>query len=173
MKARYFFIIALIALVVGGGQLVSHQKHASRMAVKILGQDVAGGDTQASRDALSSYSKSHMGTSQKLFLIGSYTRAKAEASAAINPISNGKVYAEAQKTCSGRTDSISQSKCVQVFITTHMVANPNPKLLPQPKAADYTKTYPSPGFSFDSAGISILIALASVVAGASAITQRH
>jgi len=163
MKKRYFLIIGLLAVLVGMQQLVAHRGHASDLAKTIKTKDASALDVSAESTILQAYVDKHMGSTQKLVFEGSYKRAMDSYQATSSPQSNGKVYAEAQAACAGRTDSITQARCVQAYVASHSTPSSNPQPMAKPKKSDYTKVYKAPGWTGDSTGIALLVALVSVV----------
>lgn len=173
MKARYFLGIAVIAFVVGIWQIALHQHTAATLAAKITTDDTAGVDTTADQQALADYVKVHMTTSRSVMLTASYNRAVQAAQAAANPASNGSVYAAAQASCAGHADSLVQARCVQAYVGSHSTAGANPQPAATPSKADYTKTFTAPGWTADSAGIPLLVALAAMALSAYLIVLRR
>jgi hypothetical protein len=173
MKARYFLGIAVIAFVVGIWQVAVHQHTAATLAAKITTDDAASLDTTAGQQALADYVKVHMATSRSVMLTASYNRAVQAAQAAADPASNGTVYAAAQAACAGHSDSLVQARCVQTYLAAHSSTGANPQPAATPAKADYTKTFTAPGWTTDSAGISLLIALAAMALSSYLIVLRR
>lgn len=172
MRARYFFLVALLVAVFGGLQILSHQRHVKSAVAVIESKDQTSQDVTSDLASLKSYVGGHMGTSTELQLKASYDRAAAAAGAAANPASNGAVYAAAQSACSGKTDSVTQSKCVQNYVATHSQPSSNPQAAVMPSLAAYTKSYKSPGWTADSAGLAFLVAAGLVAAGVAVRSSR-
>jgi len=173
MKARYFFGIAVITFAIGIWQVALNQRTATTLATKITADDTAGLDTTTDQQVLTRYVSAHMATSRSVVLIASYNRAEQAAQAAANPASNGSVYAAAQASCAGHADSLVQARCVQAYLAAHSSAGANPQPAATPSKADYTKTFSAPGWTADSAGIPLLIALASMALSAYLIVLRR
>lgn len=173
MKARYFLGIAVIAFAVGIGQVALHQHAAATLAAKITTDDAASLDTTTDQQVLANYVKVHMATSQRVLLTASYNRAVQAAQAAANPASNGTVYAAAQASCAGHSDSLVQARCVQAYLASHSSAGANPQPATMPSKTDYTKTFTAPGWTADSAGIPLLIALAAMALSSYLIVLRR
>ncbi|HUC19957.1 MAG TPA: hypothetical protein VMR98_00485 [Candidatus Polarisedimenticolaceae bacterium] len=159
-----FFAVAALTGVTGFMQLGAHQSQAGKLAKAITETDKAGGVVTGQQQELASYVRAHMRTSASYMLEGSYNRAAERAqAAAAGPGSNGQVYASAQAACAGRADSIAQARCVQNYLTTHATpaASPQPVLLPS--KSDYTTKLVGPGWTADSAGLALLLAVISVI----------
>ena len=173
MKARYFLGIAVIAFVIGIWQVVAHQQHAGILAAKITTDDTAGLDTTADQQALATYVSTHMATSRTVLLVGSYNRAVQAAQAAANPASNGSVYAAAQAACASHANSLVQANCVQAYLAAHSSTGTNPQPAATPTKAAYTKSFTAPGWTADSAGIPLLVALTAMALSGYLITLRR
>jgi hypothetical protein len=173
MKSRYFFALAAIAALVGVGLVVIHQYHAGKLAQTIEANDKLGLSTTTSQQALQSYAHAHMAVSVKVYLAGSYSRAEQAVQTAANPSSNGTIYALAQASCAGHTDSITQANCVQTYLSSHAQPSSNPKAIALPAKAAYTKTYGAPGWTPDTAGIAFLAALVFVAMGGYLVLLRR
>lgn len=166
MKARYFIIIAIIGLGYSGYQLTLDSQTASSLQGAIVAKDNAGSDSAPEQAQLTAFSVGHMLTGRSVFLEGSYNRAKAAAQQAGSSQANGNVYAQGQAACAGRADSITQAKCVTTYVSTHAqpAANPQPVVLP--KQADFTKNFPSPTWTADATGVSLLVGSAGLILAA-------
>jgi len=165
MKSKYFFAIAVLALVVGLDQVVLHQRHAGELVTTIEAGDQQGLATTTEQQTLQQYTHDHMAVSETVFLAGSYNRAVAAAQAAANPASNGQVYAEAQAACASHADSITQANCVLAYVAAHSTPSTDPQAVVQPSKAAYTKTFTAPSWTADSAGIAFLTMLVAVAMG--------
>lgn len=166
MKARYVLVVAVAALAVGVGQVVVHQRHASRLAASIVANDQLGHDVTAQLATLQTYIHGHIATSQQVTLDGSYNRAVAAAAAAAAPASNGTIYAQAQAACASHADSLVQARCVQAYLASHATVGANPTAIPTPVKADYVKSFTAPRWTPDSAGLALVVAAASLALAA-------
>jgi beta-glucosidase/6-phospho-beta-glucosidase/beta-galactosidase len=121
MSKRILFVVAAVLLATAGWYFRSvSTKSAHDQAAHIVAQDQAGASTDAAQAALAAYVKSHLGASVSYTLNGAYTRAEAAAKAAASATAaNSQIYADAQKTCSGKSDSITQAKCNQDYLAKH------------------------------------------------------
>lgn len=166
MKSLLLLVLAVALAGVGYGQLKAHQSSAHKLAQAVAAKDVAGADAAPALATLKAYTSKHMETAETVMLDGSYKRAAAAAIAAGNPGSNGAVYAAAQAACGGHSDSITQAKCVQAYVASNSTSGANPQAVAAPNLADYTKSFPSPSWTPDSAGLCLL---GAVIAAAAAL----
>jgi hypothetical protein len=154
--------VALVAL----GLLLVYQdsRTAAHKAAAAVAADAASQDVSASLADLKAYVAAHMGTSRTVTLSGSYARAQAASTAAAQAASNAsaQVYADAQRACGGKTDSITQARCNQQYIAAHLTtATPTP--VPEPKLADYQHRLTSPVWTPSLAGVVLAGALVAAV----------
>ncbi len=161
VKSRYFFIIAIVAGLVCTLQLSATRHHAANLASQIASLDSSGQDVTSQLGELSTYTSHHMLASTSVYLKGSYDRATAAANgSAVDPA----IYSAAQAKCASHADSIAQSKCVSEYMAANAPqTNAQPQV--QPSQADYTKTFVSPGWTPDGAGLSLLIGAVSAIVG--------
>ena len=112
---------------------------------------------------LQTFVHTHMGSSVSFTLTGSYNQAlKASQAAAAAQSSNANVYAAAQAACSGKTDSITQAKCNQQYLQTHLQSQSSTPVA-APKQSDYQFRLKSPFWTPDLAGSLLLGAALAVV----------
>jgi Flp pilus assembly protein TadG len=165
MSKRILFVVAAVLLAVAGWYFRSvNAKSAHDQASHIIAQDQAGAATDAAQASLTAYVKSHMGSSVTYTLNGSYTRAEATAKAAATATTgNSQIYADAQKACSGKSDSITQAKCNQDYLAKHLVNVPAPSPVAPPKPADYQRNLQAPIWTPDITGALWLGAAAALV----------
>ncbi len=173
MKARYFFIFAVLSGLVGLAAVILHQQQATSLATQIQNQDNKGLPITTQEQQLSSYASRHMGVTENVFLGGSYDRALQAAQVAANPASNGTIYAEAQAACASHADSIAQANCVQAYVTSHVQPSTNPQAVPKPTKAEYTKSFGAPGWTPDVAGIAFLVMIVAGAMGAYLLAVRR
>ena len=162
MKIKYLLIIAAAGLIVGGWQVLAHRSYTAALKNTIVTKDNSALDTTGDQQVLKNYVANHMGTSTEVFMEGSYNRA-AEAAKGVPGQPSGEVYARAQQACSSRTDSVTQAKCVQNYVSTNAApaSNPQPAVMPTREA--HTLKFKAPGWTADSAGLAFLIAVSSLV----------
>jgi hypothetical protein len=97
-------------------------------------------------------------------LANAYVKAQAAAQAsAAAQAANSQIYADAQRLCSGKSDSITQAKCNQDYISKHLANVPLPTPVAEPKAADYQLKLSAPLWTPDLAGAAVLGAAAALV----------
>ena len=166
MSKRILFIFAAVILAGAGIFYRATSAHSARLqADEIVKTDTAGGDTAAAFEALKNFAALHMGASTSFTLQGSYDRALAQSKAAVAAPSNSQVYADAQKACSGKSDSITQAKCNENYISAHLTSStPAPTPAPAPKLADYQRTVKAPLWTPDLAGALLLGAAVAALA---------
>jgi hypothetical protein len=167
MNKRMLFIIAAIILLIAGIYARSASaKQAKTLANNVEVADLADTSTTATLTDLQLYVKDHMGASVSYTLTGSYNRALAAATAASSAQNgNGQIYAAAHAACSGKTDSITQAKCNQAYLSAHLANLPQPVPVTQPKLADYQYSLKSPSWTPDLTGSLLLGALAALILG--------
>lgn len=167
MNKRMLFIVAAIILAaLGLFYRAENSKTAHALADEIVQLDNSGADTKSNAADLKAYVSTHMGASVSYSLVGSYNRAvAAEQAAAAAQDPNAKLYADAQRACSGKTDSLTQARCNTAYIQQHLVNSPAPSPLPAPKVADYTVTLHAPFWTPDLAGALFLGAVAALAVG--------
>jgi hypothetical protein len=174
MTKRIFFILAAAALGFAGLYFQSvNAKEAAARETKVVNQDLAATDTTAAIADLTDYVKLHMGTSVEFTLKGSYDRAMAAAKASVAPDNSSQVYADAQRACSGKSDSIVQARCNQAYISAHLVTTPAPSPLPEPVLANYQHKITAPTWTPDLPGALLLGALIALLFGLAGLFRRR
>lgn len=154
MKARYFFIAAVIFGILTIVALRGNAKTALAWRDGILAKDQAAAEVDVDIKELRAYVFKHMNSSVRFELTGSYDRA---VEAAQRESVSGEVYSAAQAACDRQGDSsVVQAQCVQRFLADRLSNNP----VRLPEKAQYTYAFASPSWSPDWAGFSLLIALA-------------
>ncbi len=172
-KPLFFGAITLVLTVTGLAAASANATQAQRQAAAITTQDRAGRDATAARAALQAFVQTHLNASTSLTLSASYQRAQAAAQAAASAtVPNAQVYANAQAACAGKSDSITQARCNQQYLATHLVTVSTPTSVLQPKLADYQYTYHSPRWTPDLAGASLAGALVALVLTLIAIINK-
>jgi hypothetical protein len=165
MSKRIFFVLAAFILALAGIYFRAANAHAARQQVSdIIRLDAASQSVATSVASLKVYVASHMGASVNFTLDSSFKRAQAAAQAIANlPDPNAHVYADAQKACSGKSDSITQAHCNQAYLATHLVTTPTPSPVPAPTQSQYQYDLRSPFWSPDLAGALLLGAAVSAI----------
>jgi dihydroxyacetone kinase DhaKLM complex PTS-EIIA-like component DhaM len=166
MKPRYLILLAILALIFGLAQLNMNTRHALRLRDQIINKDQAAQPVAQDIATLTDYVHSHMRTDVKFELAGSYQRAVTAAQPAVN----GAVYAQAQSACSGRSDSVTQARCVTDFVSRRLPATPP---APPPDRAKYTYDIHSPAWTPNAAGSAFLLALVLVLSAAAIKVIHH
>ncbi len=157
-------------LAVGGFYLRHlNKQEAARQAQALIAADQAGQDTTAPLQSLKDYIKGHMGAKADVTLSAGYERAQAAARVAAQAqAANSQIYAQAQAACAGKSDSITQAKCNQEYLSKHLTSVPPPAPVAEPKLADYQHNLRSPLWTADLAGalfVGVIAALALLLPG--------
>lgn len=171
MKKRYgllLFIASMVVVLAGCMAIVSNRQSAATQAKQIILADQAGTNVETNLLKLKVFAASHMKVNVKFVLTGSYDRAVAAIKAKSN--ASSATYAAAQAACDRRgVDSVRQSSCVSNYIAANGGPTAEVKL---PDVANYTYQYTGPTWSFDMAGILILIGALGGVAAVMSIAHR-
>lgn len=131
------------------------------MVASILKADLASAPTEATLGALGAFVRTHINASVDVTLTGAYARAQGKAKADAQAASiNAQLYIAAQKACSGRTDSVTQSRCVQDYVSKRLSGAPPATQVVAPQLADFTYRFASPVWTTDFAGLLFLGAFA-------------
>lgn len=162
MTARIFLALALVAAFFGLTQLYGNAKHAAALRDAIVAADGQGSDVTGSLTDLGNFVHTHMAANTTVFLAGSYNRADAAYQASLAPSVSGQLYAEAQKACASRADSIVQARCVTDYVQKRLQPV-NSQPAPKPDKKTYTHAFISPPFASDSAGLAFMTAAICVV----------
>lgn len=171
MKKRYgllLFIVAMCVFLFGCMLLVGNRQDAANQAKQIVASDQAGTNVETDLIKLKVYAASHMKVNVQFILTGSYNRAVAAAKAEASKSNAG--YAAAQASCDKKgVDSIRQSQCVAAYLA----ANPTPMATPKlPDVANYTYHYIGPTWSFDLAGLMLLLGAVLAVGAVISVVHR-
>ena len=145
--------------------MVVNQQSVSDQMNQMAAYDAQGKATTAQQQQLKQFIESHTGLSAQLFLQSSFERAEEAAKAAANPSSSGQLYAQAQAACGGKSDSVTQARCVQQYIAARGPANPNPQPVVAPSRADYTFEAKSPMIVADTVGLLLIAMVALALIG--------
>jgi len=168
MTKRMLFVLAAIVLgALGLYNLSQNNQTAHSLASEIVQVDSSNSpDTQSVTTDLKDFVKAHMGASVTYTLTGSYNRALAVAQASqAAQDSSTKLYADAQKACMGKTDSLTQARCNEAYIQAHQSSVPAASPVPTPKQSDYQVKLQSPLWTPDLAGALLLGSVVALVAG--------
>ncbi len=157
MQRRVLVILGL--LLVGAGVTCGYfnNQESARLAVLVTQADAAAQPTAAPLATLKSYVASHVGAGASFTLTATYQRdqdaAKAQAAA---EAANSQIYADAQRVCGGKSDSITQAKCNQDYLAKHLQPLPNPQPVAAPVLANYQYRLSAPLWTPDLAGALLL-----------------
>lgn len=164
MSKRILFVIAAIILLGTGIFFRASNARTARVeADQIVANDAAGQDTAAPIDSLKDFVRLHMGASVSFALNGAYGRAQTAAQAsAASAVPNAQVYADAQRACAGKSDSVTQAKCNQDYVAQRLSGAPTPTPVPAPRLADYQHSLKAPLWTPDLAGALLLGSAASI-----------
>jgi hypothetical protein len=174
MMKRIFFILAAVALGFAGLYFRSvNAKESASLEAQIINQDLTGADPTAAIANLTSYVKLHMGTSVDFTLTGAYDRALAAAKASVAPDNSSQVYADAQRACAGKSDSITQARCNTSYIQAHLSTTPAPSPLPEPVLSSYQHKLVAPFWTPDLPGALLLGALIALLFALGVLFRRR
>ena len=164
MTKRILAIVGILLLGAGGWMAFSNHQEAQTQAEAIVAKDNTGQAVDADLSILKAYARTHTNGGVTVTLNAAFQRAQALAQAPSNAAaSNAKLYNEAQQACSGRTDSITQARCVQDYVSQRLIAAPAPSQVAAPKASDFVFAYRSPLWTPDAAGSSLLGGVAALL----------
>ena len=159
MKARYLFVAAIACGVLAIAGLRINSETALDLKTQVIERDRAGQPATEQLEELRQYVFSHMNTTTRVELVGSYERA-VEAAARSQ---NGDVYTQAQATCDQPgVSSVAQAECVQAYLATNPGAGS--------EAADsvdktrFVYAFAAPTWSPDLAGFSLLMSIVLALA---------
>lgn len=175
MTKRLVLIIVFVAAFAGGWWLRSASStHAGNLTTALVAADTAGAPTAAGLAELKAYVHAHMGARATFTLQGAYNRDLAAAQAAASAeATNSQIYAAAQAACSGKTDSITQAKCNQAYLSQHLVAVPTTGPVAAPQLSSYQYKLRAPWWTPDLAGgLFALAALCLVALGFSFMRRQ-
>ncbi len=163
MSKHILFAIAAIGLLVAGIFMKTSNAHSARLqADQIIQADSTGTDTTTSLASLKAFVRGHMGASVSFTLQAAYDRAQAAAQAAAAASNaSAQVYADAQRACGGKSDSITQARCNQQYLSSHLPNVPAPAAVAAPALSSYQYQLKAPLWTPDAAGALFLGALLS------------
>ncbi len=164
MSKRILFFVAAIVLIAAGLFFRASSSHTARNQVTELTKaDLAAPTSPTLLANLKTFVASHMGASVSFTLQGSYDRATAAAqAAAVAANATSQIYADAQKACAGKSDSVTQARCNQTYLSAHLTNTPAPAVVPAPKLADYKYNLKAPFWTPDLAGALMLGAVVAL-----------
>lgn len=168
-KRLLFFLAGVILAGLGLASEAGDSHFAHTQADAIVTADQAA-TAEVSQTTISSritglkdFVRTHMGTSISFTLTGSYNRALAASqAAAAAQSSNANVYADAQRACMGKTDSLTQARCNEAYLQSHLQSQPSAQPT-APKMSDYQYNLKAPLWSPDLAGALLLGALIAFI----------
>lgn len=169
MKARYLFIAAAVCLLAGIWQLAGNAKQSSALRSQILAKDAAGQDPTTDLATLKTFAATHMAAGVKVELAAAYQRDTSAAQAAAQP--NGQIYANAQKACASKADSITQARCVTDYVNKNLKPTATVSM---PDHSKYVYDFTSPTWTPDAAG-ALMLGTAGLLGLAifSSLRRRH
>jgi uncharacterized iron-regulated membrane protein len=173
MMKRILFVLAAAALGFAALYYRGVNAHeAQTRADAIVDQDLAGQDTTASVAAIKDYVKTHTGAAASFTLTGAYDRDEA-AYKASNAGSQTQIYADAQKACAGKSDSITQAKCNAEYLQNHLSTAPTGSPQPEPQISKYVYNLHSPLWTPDLPGALMLGAVLALLFGLGGLFARR
>jgi len=158
MQKRLLFFIAAVALIGTGFFFrASNGRTARAQADDLIHTDAQAASSDTALASLKSFVQDHMGASVSFTLKGSYDRAQAAAQTAATAVAaaaaaQAQIYADAQRACTSKADSLVQAHCNQAYLAAHLTNAPAPAPVPAPKLADYQYKLKSPIWTPDLAG---------------------
>jgi hypothetical protein len=157
MSKRLLLILAIVLMAGGLYVRAQNQHQAQKLADALVAADKAAQDTKVPLQNLRDYVAAHMGARATVTLQASYDRAVAAAKAQANAqAANDQVYADAQRACTSKADSLVQAHCNQEYLANHLVALPPAGPVVAPKLADYQYSLRAPLWTPDLAGALLL-----------------
>jgi hypothetical protein len=166
MSKRMLFFLAAVILAGAGLYSRAASTRTARTQADALVRADAAAAAPAQLASLKAFVGGHMGASVDFTLKGSYDRAGvAAAAAATTTTTNSQIYAAAQASCGGKSDSITQARCNQAYLFAHLANVPPPVYVPAPKLTDYQYNLRAPLWTPDLAGALLLGAALATGAG--------
>ena len=151
------FVLALGLVGVGFNARNLNHAEANRQVQAIIDADLANQPVNDKITILRSYVQNHLGASIDFSLTGAFNRAQAAAvayqdAAAKAQQANSEIYAQAQAACAAIKNAISQTKCNQQYLNSHLENIQLPEPVAAPVESDYTYKLVSPPWTADVAG---------------------
>ena len=169
-KSLMFFLAALALAGLGSYFRYQNGVEARRQATAIVQLDQNPATSAQAQTggtapmALKTFVAAHTGSSVSYTLKSSFDRAVTSANAAAQAqTATSQVYADAQRACSGKSDSITQARCNQAYINSHLSQAAPPPPVAQPKLSDYIVNLHAPLWTADLAGALFLGAGAALI----------
>ena len=164
---RIIILIAVLGFAYAGIAARAHNRTESiTRANAIVSADQIGEPTAPLLASLKNFVKTHTGSSVKLTLGASYTRAQAAAQASNKSQEiTGQLYAEGQAACASKADSLVQARCVQAYVSSRLKALSIAPTLAAPNPSDYIINYTAPTTAADTATIMATLSILSLIAG--------
>jgi hypothetical protein len=174
MKRYLYLLVGLALLAASWYARAQNASEAKRQASAIVAQDSVGTLTQPAQDSLQTFVATHTGATVSYTLQGMYNRDLAAAKAAVAAASaaNSQIYADAQKACAGKSDSITQAKCNQEYLAKHLQATPAATVT-EPNIASYQHKVAGPWWAPDLAGALLLGGAAAAALGLVQVTRSR
>ena len=173
MKTRLLLLLGIILLIAGFAVRLGNTHQATKLANAVVATDNAGTDPTSQLATLKSYVHAHMGAHAKFTLQAGYERAVASAkTAAAAQATNSQIYAAAQAACGGKTDSITQAKCNEQYLSQHLVNLPAQAPVSAPILSAYQYDLSAPFWTADTAGWLWAAALVALLAGFIGLIKR-
>lgn len=172
---RYLYLVIGGALLVAGFMVRAQTvAEAKRLADDIVKQDLAGANTVTAQQNLATFVQEHTGASVSYTLQGAYDRdiASAKATMAAATAANSRIYADAQKACAGKSDSVTQAKCNQDYLAKHVQPTITP-VVQEPVLASYQRHLTAPAWTTDLAGALLLGSGAALALGIINVLPRR
>ena len=176
-KTGHLFVLALFFLVVSVFALRSNNLKMVEMRELVFVEDKNNGAIAERIDELRVYVYSRMNTSTTVELKYTYERAaeKAVAEAAKNAGSTENIFNGLPASCSASRDfSNITEPCVRDHINKRLkeLGGENPRPVKVPDKRLFIYSFKAPLFSFDLAGISLLLAAGFGIAGVAVVAVR-
>ncbi len=174
-KTGHLFVIALILALIGVLALRGNNLRMVELREDVFAEDKKNGQISESLDVLRSYIYSHMNTSTEIELKYSYER---QAQAAITAAANNggqqnfNIFDGLPASCSTSRDfSNITEPCVRDYINKRLqeLGGDNPRPVDLPDKRLFIYSFQAPLFSFDIAGICLLLSAVMGVSGATII----
>lgn len=166
MKARYFVALSVLLFGVTILGLRHNNIEAYNMRDKILEKDAAGEKVEQDLQKLQDFVFSRMNASgsggMRIVLEGAYERAVAKAQAEAEQSIDGSVYDAAVEECDREGVTTTQNaECVQNYVEQRL--NAADEQINMPDKKQFTYVLHSPKWAADLPGISLLLAIISVI----------
>lgn len=163
---KLIFVASALLLAVGFGARYQNSTTLRSLVEVVIAMDSSGKDTASPLKSARDYAAGHMSAPIRIILQASYERAVEKAKAAVTPpVNNAEVYAQAQRVCGTKTDSVTQARCNQNYIASRLAPAETPSPAELPKISDYTYDLKPPLWTSDVAGVSFVLSAVLLFAG--------